>query len=169
MTHTCSRACRIRPAVVEALALSRHAAPLGNVGQSRSRGICPVCLEGDRQSGCDQYVRRRRSRSETVACLIHRVCLRFSRMKCFTRYDSRFEYRDGLAELICSGCLAPVACTAGTLFEVRCTDLLIGTMEATDDAEKGWGGLTPWGDSENSGKPEVTFFHVSRYRAGAGV
>ncbi|MGI8397461.1 TniQ family protein [Agrobacterium deltaense] len=126
--------------MVKALALSRHAAPLGNVGQFRSRGICPVCLEGDRQSGRDQYVRRRWSRSETVACPIHRVCLRFSCMKCFTRYDFRFEYREGLAELICSGGLAPVACAADTLFKVRHADLLIATMEATDDAEKGRAG-----------------------------
>ncbi|MQB27669.1 hypothetical protein DXT95_22090 [Agrobacterium tumefaciens] len=97
----------MRPAVVEALALSRRATPLGNVGQSRWRGICPVCLEGDWQSGRDQYVRRRWSHSETVACPTHRVCLRFSCMKCFTRYDFRFEYQDGLAELICSGCLVP--------------------------------------------------------------
>ncbi len=127
--------------MVEARALSRHVASLGNVGQSRWRGVCPVSLEGDRRSGRDQYVRGRWSRSETVACLIHRVCLRFSRMKCFTRYDFRFEYRDGLAELICSGCLAPVACTAGTFFEVRHADLPIATMEATDDAEKGRSGL----------------------------
>ncbi|WP_425644431.1 hypothetical protein [Agrobacterium leguminum] len=45
-----------------------------------------------------------------------------------------------MAELICSGGLAPVACTADTLFEVRHADLLIATMEATDDAEKGRAG-----------------------------
>ncbi len=165
-----SRACRIRPVVVEALALSRHAAPLGYVRQFRWRGICPACLEGDRRNGRDQYIRRRWSRSEIVACPIHRVCLRFSCMKCFTRCDLWFEYRDGLAELICSDCLGPVSRAPPAPFELRHADLLIATMEAIDDAEKGRGGPKLaefekairflWSDSANSGKPEMTFFGV---------
>ncbi len=165
-----TRACRIRPDVVEALALSRHAAPLGYVRQARWRGICPTCLEGDRRNGRDQYIRRSWSRSEVVACLLHRVRLRFSCWKCFTRCDFRFEYWDGLAELICSDCMAAVSRAPPAPCELRHANLLIATMEAIDDAEKGRGGPDLaefekaiqflWSDSTNSGKPEITFFNV---------
>lgn len=174
-----SRACRIRPAVVEALALSRHAAPLGYVRQARWRGICPACLEGDRRNGRDQYIRRRWSRAEAVACPIHRVRLRFSCWKCFTRCDFRHEYRDGLAELICSGCMTAVSRGPPAPFELRHADLLISTMEAIDDAEKGRGGPDLaefekairflWSDSANSGKPEITVFNVQRTPGPASI
>ena len=133
-------ACRIRSDLVEALALSRHAAPLGYVRQARWRGICPACLEGDRRNGRDQYIRRSWSRSEAVACPIHRVRLRFSCWNCFTRCDFRFEYRDGLAELICSDCMAAVSRAPPAHVELRHANLLIATMKAIDDAEKGRGG-----------------------------
>ncbi len=174
-----SRACRIRPAVVEALALSRNAASLGYVRQSRWRGICPACLEGDRRNGRDQYLRRHWSRAETVACSIHRVRLRFSCLKCLRRCDFRYEYRDGLAELICSGCMRAVSRAPPSHFELRYAGLLIATMEAIDDAEKGRGETKLadirkairflWSGSVNHGRPEITFFGVQDIKGPASI
>lgn len=45
-------------------------------------------------------------------------------------------------------------------FEVHHADLPIATMEVTDGAEKGRGGLRLWRDPANSGKLEITFFGV---------
>ncbi len=167
-----ARACRIHPDVIGALPLSRHTAPLGYVLQSRWRGFCSACLEGDRRNGRDQYFRRSWSRAETVACPTHRVRLRYSCSGCFTRCEFRFEYRDGLAELICSGCMAAVSRAPPALSELHHADVLISTMEAINDAEKERGGPKLaqidkairflWSASPNSGKPEITFFDVER-------
>lgn len=165
-----ARACRVRRDVVEKLALSHHAAPFGYVLRSRWRGICPACLEDDRRNHRDQYLRRTWSRAETVACPIHRLRLRYFCPGCFTQCGFRFEYRDGLAELICSGCLTAVSRAPPKTSEVRHADLLIATMEAVNDAKTGTGEANLdeinkairflWTVSPNGTRPEISFFNV---------
>ncbi|WP_395774374.1 TniQ family protein [Agrobacterium pusense] len=167
-----TRACRIRSDVVEKLALSRHAAPLGHVLRSRWRGICAACLEDDRRNERDQYLRRAWSRAETVACPIHRLRLRYFCPGCFTRCHLRSEYRDGLVELICSGCLTAVSRAPPAPFELRHAELLIAMMEAVNAAEEGRGETTfatfekatrfLWSASANTGRPEIALFGVDR-------
>ncbi|TQN54809.1 hypothetical protein FLX27_30765 [Agrobacterium tumefaciens] len=167
-----ARACRIRPDVVENLALCRHGAPLGYILHPRRRGFCPICLEEDRGTGHDQYLRRSWSRAQAVACPIHRVRLRYFCSTCFMRSDFRFEYQDGRAELICPDCLAAVSRAPPEHSEVRNIDLLIATMDAIDDAEKGRGELKLtdvrkatrflWHISPDSENPNITLFGVER-------
>lgn len=165
-----ARACRVHSDVVEKLALPRHAAPLGYTLRSRWRGICPACLEDDRRNYRDQYLRRAWSRAATVACPVHRLRLRYFCPRCFVLCSLRFEYRDGLAELICSGCLAAVSRAPPAPSELRHAELLIATMEAVDDAEEGRGKTTLarfkeairflWTASPNTGRPEIALFGV---------
>lgn len=167
-----SRACRVRSDVVEQLALSRHAAPLGYVLRSRWRGICAACLEDDRRNDRDQYLRRAWSRAETVACPIHRLRLRYFCPGCFTRCHLRFEYRDGLVELICSCCLTAVSRAPPAPSEMRHAELLIAMMEAVNAPKEGRGETTLatleeatrflWSASANTGRPEITLFGVDR-------
>lgn len=165
-----ARACRILSGIIEKLALCRHAAPLGYVHSSQRRAICPACLEDDRRNCRDQYLRRTWSRAETVACTIHRLRLRYFCPACFAGRSFRFEYRDGLAELICSSCLAAVSRTPPAPYERRHAELLIATMEAINDAVEGRGQTTLarfeeairflWTASANTGRPEIDLFGV---------
>lgn len=167
-----ARACRLHRNVVEKLALSRHSAPHGYVIRPRWRGICSACLEDDRRNKRDQHLRRAWSRAEIVACPIHRLRLRYFCPGCFTRCHLRFEYRDGLVELICSSCLAAVSRAPPALSELRHAGLLIATMEAVSDAEKGRGATTLatfekatrflWSACANTGRPEINLFGVDR-------
>lgn len=165
-----AHACRIPRDVIERLALCRHATPLGYVLRSQWHGICPACLEDDRRNDRDQYLRRTWSRAETVACTIHRLRLRYFCPACFAGRGFRFEYRDGLAELICSGCLAAVSRAPPAPSERRHAELLIATMKAINDAEEGRGQTTLarfkeairflWTASANAGRPEIDLFGV---------
>ena len=165
-----ARACRVRSDIVEKLALSRHAAPLGYVLRSQWCGICPACLEDDRLNDRDQYLRRTWSRGEIVACTVHRLRLRYFCPACFAGRSFRFEYRDGLAELICSGCLAAVSRAPPAPPERRHAELLIATMKAINDAEEGRGQTTLaklkeairflWTASPNTLRPEIDLFGV---------
>jgi hypothetical protein len=69
---------------------------------------------------------------------------------CFAGRSFRFEYRDGLAELICSGCLAAVSRTPPAPSERRHAELLIATMEAINDAEEGRGKRHSLGSKKRS-------------------
>ncbi|NEJ26141.1 hypothetical protein GR247_40115 [Rhizobium leguminosarum] len=90
--------------------------------------------------------------------------------RCFTPFCFRFEHRDGLAELVCAGCLAAVSRTPPAPSELRHAELLIATMEAVNDAEEGRGETTLarfreairflWTASPNTGRPEIALFGV---------
>ncbi|SCY85110.1 TniQ family protein [Rhizobium sp. NFACC06-2] len=158
--------CRIRTEAVEALALSRYTTPLGYVFRSQWRGICCICLEYDRGVGRDQYFRRSWARAEAVACPFHRVRLRYSCTQCITRCEFRFEYRNGLVELVCANCLGAVSRAPPTPSELRHADLLIATMEVINITERGALKLSQideairflWSPSQGCRRSEITFF-----------
>lgn len=140
--------------------------------RSRWRGVCAACLEDDRQNDRDQYLRRTWSRAETVACPIHQLRLRYFCPRCFTPSGFRFEYRGGLAELICSDCLTAVSRAPPTTAEVRHADLLTATMKAVNDADEGRGETALaefeqairflWSASANTRRPEITLFGIEQ-------
>ncbi|WP_283196463.1 hypothetical protein [Rhizobium sp. AN80A] len=84
-----------------------------------------------------------------------------------------------MAELICSGCMRAVSRAPPSHFELRYAGLLIATMEAIDDAEKGRGETKLadirkairflWSGSVNHGRPEITFFGVQDIKGPASI
>lgn len=107
-----------------------------------------------------------------MACPVHGIRLRYFCPGCFARCEFQFEYRNGLADLTCSGCLTAVSRAPPEASEFRHADLLIATMEAIDEAAKGRAEVRfaeiqrairfLWSAPTNSGKPEIALF-------GAGI